>query len=108
MTRPIRFETSGTLVRDGAETEPFRMTISEPFPHPEFHWQCVIERPAFDEEPMRVYGFEKEFARCQALGFVETMLGHLGIKPLAEDGRALPVPKPDYAARGADGPVGDL
>lgn len=104
MQAPVKLTLEGIAIFPDGGRRPFSLAISEPFPHPEFDWQCEIVCPVFREKPMPAYGHEKEFAWCQALGFVQLMVKHMELKLETDDGAPLNLREPDFEAWGVKFP----
>lgn len=96
MKRQPKLQLEGIAIFPDGARKKFSLTASEPFPHPEFDWQCDITCEVFRKEPMRVHGDEADFAWCQALGFIYRMVDYMELTLVDEDGQPLKVPEPYY------------
>lgn len=92
----IRLSVTGTAVAPDGSRAPFTLSLSEPFPHDRFDWQCRVVCPTFREKPMHIYGDEPDFAWDLTLGFVHRMLGFDELTIVDDEGEEIQIPKSDW------------
>jgi len=97
-----RFAACGIATLQNGAQVPFSLSISEPYPHERYGWQCAVQSNLFHEEPFSITGDEPEFAWCLALGFVHRMLEYKDLSLATDTGEPVTVPEPEYSAWGID------
>ena len=81
--------------REDDPLRPFSLEISEPEPHPEFGYQCVIDCPLIREKKFTLFGHEPLFTAELCVQFVKRLLQFSETEVVDENGHLVEFPSFD-------------
>lgn len=102
---PFRLE--ALAKRENNPLRPFFLEISEPEPHPEFGYQCVIDCPLIRNKKFTLFGHEPLFTAELCVQFIKRLLQFSGTEVVDENGHLVEFPSFDDLPDVPDWEYGD-